>query len=338
MMPSVTKVVILNWNGREHLERFLPSVVKHTPVEIEIVVADNGSDDDSVSWLKHHLPDVTLICLDRNYGYAGGYNRALALIKADYYILLNSDIDVPQGWCKPLIDRLETDPNIAAVAPKLLSFADPQKFEYAGACGGFIDWLGYPFCRGRILQSIECDRGQYDDARKVFWASGACMAVRANVFHELEGFDDKFFAHMEEIDLCWRAQLIGCSIWIEPASTVYHLGGGTLPNNTPHKIYLNYRNNLAMLYKNLSAGSRKLVLALRMVLDGLSALIFLAQGKHHFFGAVWKAHRDYYRWRPQLRVQRDKIQAQVKARSAYIYNGCIILRYLLGKRRFGHLM
>ncbi len=337
-MSSVTKIVILNWNGRAHLERFLPSVVRHTPPNVEIVVADNGSEDDSVALLRERFPSVSVLLLDRNYGYAEGYNRALAQIEADYYILLNSDIETTEGWCDPLIARLESDSHIAAVAPKLLSYTDRQKFEYAGASGGFIDWLGYPFCRGRVLQEIESDRGQYDDARPVFWASGACMAVRAETFHRLGGFDAKFFAHMEEIDLCWRAQLMGDSIWIEPSSVVYHLGGGTLPNNTPRKIYLNYRNNLAMLYKNLSPRSQGWVLSIRMVLDGLSALVFLVQGKHHFFRAVWNAHRDYYRWRSQLREQRRMIQSQVQRRSDYIYRGFIILRYMVGCRRFGQMV
>ena len=337
-MPSVTKVVILNWNGRAHLERFLPSVVRYTPPDVEIVVADNGSDDDSLDYVGARFPTVVLLRQDRNYGYAEGYNRALAMIEADHYILLNSDIEVTEGWCDGLTARLESDERIAAVAPKLLAYTDRLKFEYAGASGGFIDWLGYPFCRGRILQAIEPDLGQYDDAREVFWASGACMAVRSDVFRSLGGFDAKFFAHMEEIDLCWRAQLAGYRVMVDPASVVYHLGGGTLPNNTPRKISLNYRNNLAMLHKNLSVRSRGFVLFVRMVLDGASALVFLAQGKHRFFRAVWDAHRDYYRWLPQLREQRAALQAGAVARSGQIYRGFIILRYLLGRRRFGRMM
>ncbi|MBE5032846.1 glycosyltransferase family 2 protein [Gallalistipes aquisgranensis] len=336
-MP-VVKVVILNWNGEEHLRRFLPSVVDATPAEAEIVVADNGSTDGSLVLLRERFPGVTLLLLDRNYGYAEGYNRALAQLEADYFVLLNSDVETPRGWLGPLVERMESDPSIVALAPKLLAYGDRGRFEYAGASGGFLDMLGYPFCRGRILSTLERDEGQYDTAREVFWASGACMVVRAGMFRELGGFDGKFFAHMEEIDLCWRAQLRGYRVWIEPRSRVWHLGGGTLPNNTPRKIYLNYRNNLAMLYKNLPAGRVEAILFLRMVLDGLSALVFLLQGRPDFFREVFRAHMDFHRRRGELREQRRRIQDGAVASPRMIYGGSIILRYLLGKRRFGTMM
>lgn len=336
-MP-VVKVVILNWNGEEHLRRFLPSVVDATPAEAEIVVADNGSTDGSLALLRERFPGVTLLLLDRNYGYAEGYNRALAQLEADYFVLLNSDVETPRGWLGPLVERMESDSSIAALAPKLLAYGDRGRFEYAGASGGFLDMLGYPFCRGRILSTLERDEGQYDTAREVFWASGACMVVRAGMFRELGGFDGKFFAHMEEIDLCWRAQLRGYRVWIEPRSRVWHLGGGTLPNNTPRKIYLNYRNNLAMLYKNLPAGRVEAILFLRMVLDGLSALVFLLQGRPDFFREVFRAHMDFHRRRDELREQRRRIQDGAVASPRMIYGGSIILRYLLGKRRFGAMM
>lgn len=331
-------IVILNWNGRHHLERFLPSVVAHS-AGASIVVADNGSTDDSVAFLREHYPAVELILLDHNYGYAEGYNRALAQVAADCYVLLNSDIMVTEGWLDPLVALLEANPEVAALSPKIRSCNYPDSFEYAGAAGGFIDFLGYPFCRGRILGAIERDTGQYDDACEIFWASGACMMIRSRVFHELEGFDEKFFAHMEEIDLCWRLQLAGWRVMVEPRSTVFHLGGGTLPNDNPHKIYLNYRNNLAMLYKNLSGASFLWVLFVRMVLDGLSALVFLLQGKPSFFRAVFRAHADYYKWRPELQEQREAIQHHRKiAHVRHIFRGSIILNYALGKRTFGRMM
>lgn len=336
-MP-VVKVVILNWNGEEHLCRFLPSVVATVMPGVSIVVADNGSTDGSLALLREKFSSVELLLLDRNYGYAEGYNRALAQLEADYFVLLNSDVETPQGWLEPLIERMESDVSIAALAPKLLAYSDRERFEYAGASGGFIDMLGYPFCRGRILSTLEKDGGQYDTAREVFWASGACMVVRAEVFRKLGGFDGKFFAHMEEIDFCWRAQLYGYKVWIEPRSRVWHLGGGTLPNNTPRKIYLNYRNNLAMLYKNLPAGRVEVILFVRMVLDGLSALVFLLQGRADFFREVFRAHLDFHAWRSELRIQRHTIQTEAVARSRMIYGGSIILRYLFGQHRFGKMM
>ena len=248
------KIVILNWNGRAHLERFLPSVVAHSG-EASVVVADNGSNDDSVLFLREHYPQVELLQLDQNYGFAEGYNRALSRIEADCYVLLNSDVEVEEGWLNPLVARLAADEKVAALAPKIISYERKSDFEYAGAAGGFIDCFGYPFCRGRILDTIEKDQGQYDTAREVFWASGACMVVRADLFHKLGGFDGDFFAHMEEIDLCWRMQLAGYRVMVEPRSRVFHLGGGTLPNNSARKLYLNYRNNLSMLFKNLSRRS-----------------------------------------------------------------------------------
>lgn len=335
---SVTKVVILNWNGEAHLERFLPSVVQHTPAGVGIVVADNGSTDGSLAMLERDFPAVEVVRLDRNYGFAGGYNRALRQVVADYYVLMNSDVEAAPGWFEPLLQAMERDERLAAVSPKLLSYSDKGSFEYAGASGGFIDFLGYPFCRGRILSTLERDRGQYDAPREVFWASGACMMVRASVFHALDGFDAAFFAHMEEIDLCWRMQLQGYKVRVEPAGRVYHLGGGTLPNNNPRKLYLNYRNNLSMLYKNLPRGRREGILFLRMVLDGGSALVFLAQGNLGFFNAVFRAHMDFHRRRPELRRLRQQIQALATARSRWIYPRSILLRYLLGRRRFDDIL
>lgn len=335
---SVTKVVILNWNGELHLRTFLPSVIATTPPDIEIVVADNGSSDGSLALLAREFPQVSTVELDRNYGFAEGYDRALQQIEADYYVLLNSDVETTQGWCEPLVEAMDRDASLAAVAPKLMSYVDKSRFEYAGACGGFIDMLGYPFCRGRILSAIEQDCAQYDSARDVFWASGACFMFRAEVFHKLGGFDRRFFAHMEEIDLCWRAQLAGYRIAVEPSSVVYHLGGGTLPNNTPRKLYLNFRNNLAMLYKNLPQKELYPVLFVRMLLDGGSAMVYLVQGNMPFFRAVWDAHMEFHKWRPQLAEERRKIQQEAVARPSSIYRGSIILRYMLGRKRFDNMM
>lgn len=335
---SITKVVILNWNGRHHLERFLPSVVAATPAEVEVIVADNGSDDDSVEFLRSRFPAVGTVRLDRNYGFAEGYNRALDRLTADYFILLNSDVETAAGWCEPLIALLDGDATIAAAAPKILSYNDRTKFEYAGAAGGFIDRLGYPFCRGRILSTIETDRGQYDDMRDVFWASGACMIVRADAYRKAGGLDGLFFAHMEEIDLCWRMQLLGYRIAVQPQGVVYHLGGGTLSDTSERKVYFNYRNTLAMLYKNLPVRRGPALVFLRMMLDGCSALVYLFQGKRHFFRAVFRAHADYRKWKPQLRVQRAGILASKAAEPRNIYNGSIILRYIFGRRTFGHMM
>lgn len=334
----VTKVVILNWNGRAHLETFLPSVVANTPSDVDIVVVDNGSNDDSCSFIEQNYNSITLMKFDENYGFTGGYNRALMQIEADCFVLLNSDVQTPSGWLKPLTDKLSSDENIFAVAPKLLSYNDKDKFEYAGASGGFIDALGYPFCRGRILSTIECDIGQYDDSCDVFWASGACMVVRARLFKELGGFDAKFFAHMEEIDLCWRAQKCGYRVAVEPQSAVYHLGGGTLPNNSERKIYLNFRNNLAMLYKNLSQGRLYPVLFVRMLLDGASAMVYLLMFNWGFFAAVFRAHRDFYRWLPELTVQRKEILQTAIVEPKTIYRGSIIFRYLVACKVFGRLM
>ena len=332
------KIVILNWNGRAHLERFLPSVVAHSG-EASVVVADNGSNDDSVLFLREHYPQVELLQLDQNYGFAEGYNRALSRIEADCYVLLNSDVEVEEGWLNPLVARLAADEKVAALAPKIISYERKSDFEYAGAAGGFIDCFGYPFCRGRILDTIEKDQGQYDTAREVFWASGACMVVRADLFHKLGGFDGDFFAHMEEIDLCWRMQLAGYRVMVEPRSRVFHLGGGTLPNNSARKLYLNYRNNLSMLFKNLSRRSLLPVLFARMVLDGMSAMVFLLQRRPDFFKVVFRAHMDLYDALNTLRIKRRVIQqSRIASSSSYIYKGSIILRHALGKRTFDHLM
>ena len=246
---SIDKVaiVILNYNGRNFLEKFLPSVIEYTE-NAPLYVVDSASEDGSAEWIENHYPTVKILRLPKNYGYAGGYNRALQRIEAEYYVLLNSDVEVTPQWLTPLTDLLDKDPTIAACQPKLLAYHDKSQFEYAGAAGGYIDWLGYTYCRGRIFYHNETDRGQYDTTVPIFWASGACLMIRARLFHAMGGFDEDFFAHMEEIDLCWRLHLAGHEVYCCPQSVVYHVGGGTLPPSSPFKTYLNYRNSLAMLY------------------------------------------------------------------------------------------
>ena len=335
---SVAKIVILNWNGVDHLRRFLPSVVAAAPEGVEVIVADNGSTDGSVAMLGEEFPTVRVLRMDRNYGFAGGYNRALEQVEADYYLLLNSDVETPEGWLQPLTECLDRNPDVAVVAPKLISSEERRMFEYAGAAGGYIDLLGYPFCRGRILRTVEEDRGQYDDARDVFWVSGAAFCCRAEVFRALGGFDDDFFAHMEEIDLCWRMQLAGYRVRAVPESRVYHLGGGTLQTDSPSKVFYNHRNNLAMLYKCSSSGQRLLVAVMRPALDLLAALSYLLQGRADNFRAVFRAWRDFFRWHPALAKKRRAIQSSRRSAAKHVYGGSIVLRYLLGGRTFGRLM
>ncbi len=332
-----TAVVILNWNGRPHLEKFLPSVVEHTPSSVRIIVADNGSTDDSVEWLAATYPQIEIIRLSENYGFAKGYNIALESVDADYFVLLNSDVEVTNGWIEPLVATLANNSDVGAVAPKLLSYVERNKFEYAGASGGYIDLLGYPFCRGRILSTLEDDCGQYDTPKPIFWASGAAFCCRAELFKQLGGFDGDFFAHMEEIDLCWRMQLAGYKIMVEPRSVVYHLGGGTLPNNSPRKLFLNYRNNLMMLFKCAPTWQRCLVAVARPAADFLSAMVYLAKGEKELTRAVWQAYKEFFLRHKELGEKRKVTRASVKAESKAIYRGSIIMRYALGHKLFDDL-
>ncbi|MFN4145635.1 MAG: glycosyltransferase family 2 protein [Runella sp.] len=288
-------IVILNYNGRNFLEKFLPSVFKYS-TDFRIYIADNSSKDDSVAWLQKNYPSLSILQLEANYGYAGGYNRALQQINAQYYVLLNSDVEVTAHWLSSMIMFLDNHPQIAACQPKILGYHEPNRFEYAGAAGGYIDWLGYPYCRGRIFDYTEIDQGQYDDAVPIFWASGACLVIRAERFWQVGGFDEDFFAHMEEIDLCWRLHWAGYQIYCQPQSVVYHVGGGTLPASNPFKTYLNYRNSLAMLYKNLPAGQRYWIIFLRLCMDGISSLKFVMANQWANVGAIVKAHFAFYAW------------------------------------------
>lgn len=284
-----TAVVILNYNGKAYLEKFLPSVLTHSP-NATIIVADNASTDDSIPLLKKDFPQVRLIPLDKNYGYAGGYNEALKQIEAKYFLLLNSDVEVTDKWLLPLEQFLDNNPNYAACQPKIKDYNHQALFEYAGACGGFIDFLGYPFCRGRIFDQVESDSGQYNEPIDIFWSSGACMMIRSEVFFSAGGFDADFFAHMEEIDLCWRIQSLNHQVKCIPESTVFHVGGGTLAKSSPFKTYLNFRNGLYILIKNLPIGKLIFKLPARIVLDWVASLKFLFEGNSRHSLAVIKAH------------------------------------------------
>ncbi len=302
---SKTAVVILNWNGRSYLERFLPEVITNTTTpDTEVIIADNGSTDDSVTFLRTTFPQIKVIELGQNYGYAGGYNHALALIDAEYFILLNSDVSVGAGWTDPLIMFMDLHPMAGACQPKIRAFNENSFFEYAGAAGGFIDRYGYPFCRGRIFNTIEEDKGQYEEITEVFWASGACMMVRSSAFRTCGGFDDSFFAHMEEIDLCWRMQNAGFTIYYLPDPVVYHVGGGTLSYNSPYKTYLNFRNSLMTLAKNLPRRQVRKTILIRMILDGIAAISFLFSTGIDSFKAVIKAHRDFRKERDIIITKR----------------------------------
>lgn len=327
-----TATVILNWNGKKYLEMFLGTLKSYTDSRIsEIIIADNGSTDGSVEWMETMHPEIRVIKLDRNYGFTGGYNRALAQIDAEYFILLNSDVEVTPEWLEHMLDFMESHHECAAVMPKVKSYTDRNRFEYAGACGGFIDILGYPFCRGRILSNIEYDHGQYDNAREVFWASGVCLMIRSELYRSAGGLEESFFAHMEEIDLCWRLRNMGYSICIVPESVIYHVGGGTLPNNSPHKLYLNYRNNLLMMYRNLPAGKKGFIIFIRKCLDGLSALVYLIQGHRDFFDSVIKAHRDYGKMKNSMSIL--PVHAEKESRHRCMYRGSVVLHFFLKRCR-----
>ena len=302
-----TAIVILNWNGAQMLRRFLPSVVAHTPAgSARVIVADNGSTDDSLAVLAAEFPAVEVIALDQNYGFAEGYNQALRRVGEGYdsYLLLNSDVEVPEGWLQPMLDYMENHPDVAACQPKLRAHHTPTHFEYAGAAGGYIDSLGYPFCRGRIFDTVEADGGQYDQVADIFWATGAALLIRSAVYWEVGGLDGRFFAHQEEIDLCWRLRSRAYRIVCVPQSVVYHLGGGTLPKENPRKTFLNFRNNLLLLYKNLPQRRLRTVFFLRFWLDALASLVFLLKGEGRSFLAVWQARREFRRIRQDFAADR----------------------------------
>lgn len=333
-------IVILNWNGAKLFQTFLPSVIRNSTLEnVQIYLADNGSTDNSTETIRKNYPSVNIIELGKNHGFAEGYNQALQQVDADYFVLLNSDVETTPGWLEKCMEPFRNDKKIAAVQPKILSYEKPHQFEYAGAAGGFIDKFGYPFCRGRILNRMEADTGQYNQPTQIFWASGACMFVQADAFKKAGGFDADFWAHMEEIDLCWRMKSLGYEIWYQPESVVFHLGGGTLSYGSPKKIYLNFRNNLWMLFKNLPCNQFKRIFLMRMILDGVAAIKFILGFHYREFWAVVKAHASFYRNLPHLIRKRKITQQQVLTKShLQIYPKNIMWKFFLqGKHKFSAL-
>ena len=330
---SRVAVIILNWNGEKLLKEYLPSVVRYTSPELgRVIVVDNASNDASVEWVKREYPNVELICFSSNYGFAGGYNKAIELIDAEIVVLLNSDVEVTEGWLEPLVAVLDREKEVAAVQPKIRAWKDKSKFEYAGACGGFIDRLGFPFCQGRILNVVEEDLGQYDGESEVFWCSGAALCIRREVYLNVGGLDERFFAHMEEIDMCWRIRNSGKSLRVCTDSVVYHLGGGSLPMNHPRKLFLNYRNNLLMLYKNLSPSVWKKVYRQRCVLDFLAMFVFALKGEMENVRSVRKAYQEF------KAMKKEYTPAQMCGKDECIYNGTIIFQYYFRKvRKFSDL-
>jgi GT2 family glycosyltransferase len=327
-MPKVA-VVILNWNGRNFLEKFLPSVISNSP-GADIIVADNASTDDSIHFVQSQFPSVKIIKNSSNGGFSKGYNESLKQVDNQYYVLLNSDVEVTQGWLDPMLALLESDLTIAACQPKLLAYDDKSSFEYAGAAGGYIDKYGYPFCRGRICDSIEKDNGQYNNGCDIFWASGACLFIRADKYHEAGGLDEDFFAHMEEIDLCWRLKNLGYSIKYVPGSTVYHVGGGTLSKINPRKTFLNFRNNLYLITKN---HPRKLLywkLFTRLLLDGVAGIKFLLDKEPEHLKAVWNAHGEF---RKNFRKMYNKRAANIPSHTPEVYDGSVVFEYFVKKKK-----
>jgi GT2 family glycosyltransferase len=335
--PSVA-IVILNFNGRGYLQKFLPSVVQYSKA-YTILVADNGSTDGSLAMVEAHFPEVGILPLGQNLGFCQGYNTALRQVEADYYVLLNSDVEVTPQWLAPLIRYLEQNPSVGAVQPKIRSYEWRHCLEYAGAGGGFLDRWGYPFCRGRVFESIEEDRGQYDDVRPVFWATGACLAVRAEVYWELGGLDEDFFAHMEEIDLCWRMQNAGYQVCYFGQSHVFHVGGGTLHKSNPRKTYFNFRNCLSLLYKNLPDNELSYTLGVRLLLDGVAAVRMFLQGDWADAKAVWDAHRYFFRNKGYLAEKRKAAGPKKSFRGlcGFYPKSIVWQHFILKRKRFSEL-
>jgi GT2 family glycosyltransferase len=332
MGPKVS-VVILNYNTKSFLEQFLDSVLATNYDNFEVVLADNGSTDGSCEFVRQTYPKVHIIELTENFGFTGGYNRALKQVEADYYVLLNSDVEVDSNWLKPMIQLVQSNPEIAAIQPKLLAYHDKERFEYAGASGGFIDKYGFPYCRGRVFENLEKDLGQYDDNLQVFWASGAAMFINAKLYHEIGGLDEDFFAHMEEIDLCWRLQNAGHQVWVCPESVVYHVGGGTLQKSNPRKTYYNFRNGLILLLKNLPSRKVFWVIVYRLILDHVAAYRFLFQGKTGDFKAIAAAHRHFILRMNYWKSKRRVFNNNQAYHSPQVYKKSIVYMHFLKKRK-----
>lgn len=334
--PKVA-VVILNWNGLDYLKKFLPSVIKSSYSNLDIILGDNASTDASVSFVSSNYPEIRIIQNDQNYGFAGGYNKILEQLDQDYFILLNSDVEVDPEWIEPVISLMESDHQIAAAQPKILSYSNKHFFEYAGAAGGFIDKLGYPFCRGRIFDTVEEDNGQYDGNSEIFWASGAALFIKKSNWIEAGGLDSDFFAHMEEIDLCWRLKNLGYKIMFCSESKVYHVGGGTLNAENPFKTYLNFRNNLVLLLKNLPAGKSFPIIFIRFWLDLISLIKFLLESKPKNAKAVSKAH-IYFFENLNKNIQKARSISKSEFNSTALYEKSIVWQYFVkGVKKFRDL-
>jgi len=337
MTPSIA-IVILNFNGRKYLEQFLPFVTANCCPGAHVIVADNASTDDSIAFVKQYYPAVRIIAMDKNRGFAGGYNEALKQVDTDYYVLLNSDVEVTKNWLEPVIHLMESNPSIGACQPKIRMYADRSSFEYAGAAGGWLDYLGYPFAKGRVFDICETDTGQYDTPEPIFWASGAAMFIRGKLYHELKGLEDFFFAHQEEIDLCWRLQLAGYKVYSCPQSVVYHVGGGTLPKGNERKVFLNFRNNLIMMAKCLPPEQWIWKLPFRFLLDSISAWKSLFAGEAVYFWAILEAHLAFFKW---LVVSRKKsiFPANKRAPLDGWHTRSIVWQYFVkGKKTFAQIV
>ena len=325
-------IVILNWNGQKFLQQFLPTVIANSKGS-RIVVADNASTDNSISYLQQHFPEVQLIQHAVNLGFCEGYNQALQQVQAKYFVLLNSDVEVTPGWLLPILKLMDSDTTIAACQPKIKSYYQRTYFEYAGAAGGFVDFLGYPFCRGRLFETLEQDLGQYKDIKPIFWATGACLFIRADAYHSAQGLEPVFFAHMEEIDLCWRLQLMGYKVMYCGQSEIFHVGGGTLPKESARKTYLNFRNGLALLYKNVNPQKRFAIMFCRIILDWIAAGKFLADGHAKDAGAVLRAHWHVWQMRHYLQKKQVLAQHSVAINESLIYQKSIVWKYFIQRKR-----
>lgn len=330
-------IVVLNWNGKDYLEKFIPGILNHLPTYAQLIIADNNSTDDSISFLKNNYPELKLVINKENGGFAKGYNDALKKVEAEYFVLLNSDIEIKSNWIEPIFELMESDKSIAICQPKIKDQKNPDKFEYAGAAGGFIDFLGFPYCRGRVFQEIEVDHGQYNDVKQIFWATGAAMFVRSEVYHELGGLDEDFFAHMEEIDFCWRAQNAGHKVYYNGHSEVYHVGGGTLPKKNPRKAYLNFRNNLAMLVKNSPARHFFSRLFVKMILDGVAAIKFLFEGDTGQFKAVFDSHISFYKDFSKNMKKRKSLKQLTYWELPVLRKSIVLKHYLLRNKSFDEI-
>jgi GT2 family glycosyltransferase len=337
-LAPLVSIVILNWNGQKYLEQFLPFVMASTYPNFRVVVADNASTDDSVPFLRSYYPLIKILELKKNYGFAKGYNEALKDVEGDYYVLLNSDVEVMPSWIEPAVEMMESNKSIGACQPKLLQQQSRDHFEYSGACGGWLDRLGYPFARGRIFDVCEADNGQYDDAAPIFWASGAAMFVRAELYHELGGLDDFFFAHQEEIDFCWRLQRKGYMVYSCPASVVYHVGGATLPKGNSKKVFLNFRNNLVMMAKNMPAGEAFWKISYRFMLDAVSALKSLLGGEARYFVAVFRAHAAFLRWLFSVEKSKSLLPKKGVVLHGYLKGSVVWAHFVKGKKTFSEIV